>query len=201
MRSAAGDEPEPVDSECLESITDTATARHENFTLRRAAEHGIRVILNHEGTTDSATVKARIVEAFDCDERTVERAAGDLPDLVRTRGYRGSTSWSLNNDMATRTNEGTLSTAALRERVAVGIIGVRQAPLATDREVAAELLADHFLTVMGARVEFEHEHGTVSLGRPPHDHDWRSKTGRKKPHEEVWRQGPGWRIAATPPDD
>lgn len=49
------EEPEPVDEDWLERFATTASVMHEDFTLRRAAEHGIRAILSHEGSTDRDT--------------------------------------------------------------------------------------------------------------------------------------------------
>lgn len=148
------------------------------------------------------THKVRVIEAVSCDKRTVERAASDMADIYRRRGYRGATSWALNSDTAARNSEGILSTAVLREHIAKRIYGERQAPLAGDREIAAELLEDHWREAMGATVAFEHGDSTLPVARPPVDRDWRPKRKRAlEPHQEVWRQGPGWRIAATPPDE
>lgn len=140
-------EPEPVDDDWLVSITSSATTRHEEFTMRRAAEHGIRAVLRSQGPTDSATAKLRVAEALDCDIRTVERAARDMSDLERRRGYRSATSWLL----ATRQTpgyRGAISAHALRVQIEQDLLGERQSPRANCRDVAAELIADEWSALM-----------------------------------------------------
>jgi hypothetical protein len=205
---------EVVDDEYLERITDSATATHREFTMVRAAEHGIRAILRTEGPSSTATIKARVVKALGCDARTVERAAAGMTDLRRS-GHRDTTRWAL-SDKPTPNSEGrgdtpvitpdadpgaSLSAAAIREHVTIRMFGERQSPLATDPEIAAELLADHWHQAMGATYAFEEGDSTAPVGRPPVDRDWRPNRDQPlEPHQEVWRQGPGWRIAASPPD-
>jgi hypothetical protein len=194
-------EPEPVGDEWLATGSRGAATRHEEFTLRRAAEHGIRALLQFEGPASSASTKQRVADALRCDVRTIERAAGNMPDLKRTHGGRSGSRWQLNSDKPPRISE-KVAIDALRQCIELRIVGERQSPFATDREIAAELMAGEWLAVMDATVRFEHNGSTVEISRPPHDHDWRPRNGRpRSPQRDTWRQGPGWRITAASPDD
>jgi hypothetical protein len=144
-------EPEAVDDEWAASIAADAKTRHEDFTMRRAAEHGVRVVLEHEGLANSSTIKARIAQALGCDVRTVERAADAMPDLLRQRGRRSATTWSLfTGDTKLPISRGLFSTSTLRDAIVARVQGERQAAFASEREIAVELIADEWQKLMGA---------------------------------------------------
>jgi hypothetical protein len=144
-------EPEPVSDAWLSDSTGDVRTTHEKFTVRRAAEHGIRVVLRHDGATDSNTVKARVAEVIGCDARTVERAAADMTDLHRKRGQHSQTTWSLlTSDSTGPKSEKPISTNQIRHQIEELIWGARQEPIAPPREIAAELLADELIGLMEA---------------------------------------------------
>jgi hypothetical protein len=190
-------EPEAIDAQSLDDLTASATARHQRFTVRRAAEHGILLVLADGHVMNANRVKARVSEALGCDRRTIERAAADMPQLSRRRGYRGSTTWQiLNGDSPARNGEAPISDAALRQQIATRILGERQSPIASQRDLAAELIATEIRHMMGADEIYEDDNGiAVTTARAPHDHDWRPRDGRATdPQRQMWRQGPGHRI-------
>jgi hypothetical protein len=194
-------EPEPVSAEWLDALTATATTRREQFTMRSAAAHGIRILLAGGRVHDAARVKAQVAEALGCDPRTVERAAAEMP-LHRQRGYRGQTTWQLlNSDTPTPTSESPISAGTLRQQIATRIVGERQSPTASTQQLAAELIADELRRLMNATELYERNGGAVKPARAPHAIDWRPGDGRAHdPRRQAWRQGPGHRITGHRPD-